>query len=193
MTDPATPEEEEALAALTILDFFAYLVDDDDAAAARERHCEVVSSALENVASWLAVDAWLGAGDVQDTTAGDQPLRVGGHPHPSGRQLMELPRSMGRLERAVSGETRALDTVRALWLDFTFHCDRTWRALTDLLAAEHARFEHVGRTAKSIEAVVGSRVAWQQSDTLGLHAGLVLEALRAGPTTRLRDLLNTEE
>jgi hypothetical protein len=226
MTDPPTPEEEEALAALTILDFFAYLVDDDDAAAARERHCEAVSSALENVASWLAVDAWLGAGDVQDTSAADQaeadPVRrrsfvavglvaqisselvsgalllfrngneyaasalvrqlieceyllrafglnfaeaarwhdandserwdftpsklrkiggfdrkeyaahceSGGHPHPSGRQLMELPRSMGRLEQAVSGETRALDTVRALWLDFTFHCDRTWRALT---------------------------------------------------------------
>lgn len=71
MTDPTTPEEEEALAALTILEFFAYLVDDDDAAVARERHCEDVSSALENVASWLAVDAWLGAGDIQDTRAGD--------------------------------------------------------------------------------------------------------------------------
>ena len=289
MTDPLTPEEEEALAALTILDLFAYLVDDDAAALARERHCEAVSSGLENVASWLAVDARLGAGDVQDASAADQaaadPVRrrsfvavglvaqisselvsgalllfrngneyaasalvrqlieceyllrafglnfaeaarwhdandserwdftpsklrkiggfdrkeyavhceSGGHPHPSGRQLMELPRSMGRLEQAVSGETRALDTVRALWLDFTFHCDRTWRALTDLLAAEHARFEHVGRTAKSTEAVAETRVAWQQSDTLGLHAGSVLEALNADPTTRLSDLVNTEE
>lgn len=289
MSDPGAPEEEEARVALTILDLFAYLVDDDDAAAARERYCDVVSSALENVASWLAVDAWLGAGDVQDTSAGDQaeadPVRrrsfvaiglvaqisselvsgalllfrngnqyaasalvrqlieceyllrafrlnfveaarwhdandterwdftpsklrkiggfdrkeyadhceSGGHPHPSGRHLMELPRSMGKLERGVSGEPRALDTVRALWLDFTFHCDRTWRALTDLLAAEHARFEHAGRTAKAIEAVAESRVSWQRSDTLGLHAGSVLEALYADPTTRLSDLLKTEE
>jgi hypothetical protein len=65
-------EEEEAPAALTILDFFVYLVDDDDAAAARERHCQAISSALENVASWLAVDAWLGAGDVQDGSPRDQ-------------------------------------------------------------------------------------------------------------------------
>ena len=106
---------------------------------------------------------------------------------------MELPRSMGRLEQAVSGETRALDTVRALWLDFTFHCDRTWRALTGLLTAEHARFEHVGRTARSIEAVAESRMAWQESDTLGMHAGSVLEALYADPATRLSNLLNTEE
>jgi hypothetical protein len=83
--------------------------------------------------------------------------------------------------------------VQALWLDFTFHCDRTWRALIDLLAAEHPRFEHVGGTAKSIEAVAESRVAWQQSDTLGRHAGLVLEALYADPNTRLSDLLNTED
>lgn len=286
MTDP---EERDALAALTILDFFTQLVDDDDAAAVRERHCKVVSSALENVASWLAVDAWLGAGDVQDAAVGDRaeedPARLrsfvavglvaqissalvsgalllfrngneyaasalvrqlieceyllrafrlnfaeaarwhdandserwdftpsklhkiggfarkeyadhcesGGHPHPSGQQLMELPRSMSRLEQTVSGETRALNTVRALWLDFTFHCDRTWSALTDLLAAEHARFEHVGRTAKSIKAVAESRLAWQQSDTLGLHAGSVLEALYADPSALLSDLLSMEE
>lgn len=51
----------------TILDFFKYLVDDDDAADAREHFCEVVNEQIANVASWLAVDAWLGAGDVRDT------------------------------------------------------------------------------------------------------------------------------
>lgn len=285
MTDSPTPEEEDALSGLTILDFFEHLVVDDDAAAARERHCEVISSALENVASWLSVDAWLGAGDVEDTSAGDRaeadPVRhrafvavalvaqisselvsgalllfrngneyaasalvrqlieceyllrafglnfaeaarwhdandserwdftpsklrkiggfdrkeyanhceSGGHPHPSGRQLMELSRSIGKLERAVAGGDRAIDTVRALWLDFTFHCDRNWRALTDLLAAEHARFAHIGRTAKSVEAVAESRSAWQQADILGLHAGSVLEALDADPNARDNDLL----
>jgi hypothetical protein len=289
VTDPPNPEEEAAVAALTIFEFFAYLVDDDQAAAARERYCEVVASALENVASWLAFDAWIGAGDVDDAGAGEQPevdpsrrrsfvaaglvaqisselvsgalllfrdgneyaasalvrqlieceylLRAfqlnfaeaarwhdandserwdftpsklrkiggfdskeysdhcqsGGNPNPRGRQLMELPRAMSSLERAVSDDTHALDTVRALWLDFTFHCDRMWRALADLLAGEHARFERAGRTAKSIEAVIESRAAWQQSDTLALNANVVLEALNADPGTRLSDLLNKEE
>jgi hypothetical protein len=286
---PLTPQEEAELAAMTIVELFGQLVDDDDAAGARERYCETVSSALENVGSWLEVDSWVGAGDVEDAEANDSPTadpirrrsfaavalvaeisselvsgalllfrsgneyaasalvrqlieceyllqafrlnfaeaarwhdandkerwdftpsklrkiggfdrkeygdhcEAGGHPHPSGRQLMELPRAMGDLERAASGRTEALNTVRALWLDFTFHCDRTWRALADLLAAEHARFERVGRTTKSIEAVAESRLAWQQSDPLALCAGEVLAALEADPTTRLGDLLGSED
>lgn len=289
MTDSADPEKGDALAALTVLEFFAHLVDDDEAAGAREQYCEAVSSALENVASWLAVDAWLGAGDVKDTRtmdhAEDDHIRLrsfvavglvaqisselvsgalllfrnrneyaasalvrqlieceylfrafrldfaeaarwhdandkerwdftpsklrkiggfdrkeyadhcesGGHPHPSGRQLMELPRSMGRLQQAASGETSELDTERALWLDFTFHCDRTWRALAELLAAEHARFEHIGRTTKSIEAVAQSRAKWQRSDALASHAGSILEALYSDPSTRLSELLSLDD
>ncbi len=63
--------EDRDPASLTIFDFFAYLVADDDAAAARERFCEVVATEIGNVASWLGVDAWLGAGDVQDTSSTD--------------------------------------------------------------------------------------------------------------------------
>lgn len=292
MTDPTTPEDasaEESLAALTVLDFFTHLVGDDDAAAARERHSETISTALENVASWLAFDAWLGAGDMEDAHTGDlaeqEPGRrrsfvavglvaqisselvsgalllfrsgneyaasalvrqlieceyllkafainfaeaarwldandserwdfkpsklrkiggfdhkeyashceAGGHPHPSGRHLLELPRLISGVVQSASGETRDLDSVRALWLDFTFHCDRTWRALTDLLSAEHARFERVERTSTSVEEVAESRREWQQSDMLGLQAGPILKALYADPTTRLTDLVSTEE
>lgn len=70
MRDPTSPEEHEGGAAVTILEFFAHLVADDDAAGARERHCEAVTSAIENISSWLAIDAWIGAGDVQDTRPG---------------------------------------------------------------------------------------------------------------------------
>jgi hypothetical protein len=272
---------------LTIFDFFAYLVADDDAAAARERFCEVVATEIGNVASWLGVDAWLGAGDVQDTSSTDleepDPIRrrsffavglvaqisselvsgalllfhngneysasalirqvieceyllrafrvnfadaarwhdandrerwdfkpsklreiggfhrkeyahhceTGGHPHPAGRHLLELPRVMDELQRAVSGDTRDLDPTRVLWLDFAFHCDRTWRALTDLLSAEHARFDQV--RGKAVASVAESRVAWQESDTLARHAGSVLGALYSDPTTPLSDLLDLED
>lgn len=274
-------------ASLTILDLFAYLVADDDAATARERFCEVVASQIDNVASWLGVDAWLGAGDVQDTGSSDQEepdaarhrsfvavglvaqisselasgalllfrngneysasalvrqlieceyllrafrldfadaakwhdasdrerwdfkpsklreiggfdrkeyadhCQTGGHPHPAGRQLLELPRLMAKLQQAVSSDTSDLDTTRVLWLDFAFHCDRTWRALTDILSAEHARFDNV--RSEAIAAVVESRVAWREADTLARHAGSVLEALYADPTTPLSHLLDLEE
>lgn len=287
MTDALNPDE-DAVAGVTILDVFTYLVGDEDAAAAREQYCETVASALENVASWLAVDAWIGSGDVPDTSVADpapadpsrrrsfvaaglvaqisselvsgallllrndneyataalirqlieceylfrafgldfaeaarwhdandserwdfKPSKLrkiggfkreeyshhcesGGHPHPKGRQLLEIPRATDRLEEAVSGESAGLDVTRALWLDFTFHCDRTWCALADLLAAEHARFEHVGRSMKSINAVAESRAAWEDADALALNAGLVLEALNADPSTRLSDLLTAE-
>ena len=288
MTDFLNPDD-DAGAGVTILDFFTYLVGDEVAAAAREQHCGTVASALENVASWLAVDAWIGAGDAPDTsvanptTAADpgrrrsfiaaglvaqisselvsgallllrndneyaastlirqlveceyllrafrldfaeaarwhdandseqwdfKPSKLrkiggfkreeyshhcesGGHPHPRGRQLLEIPRAMNRLGEAVAGESAGLDITRALWLDFTFHCDRTWRALLDLLAAEHARFEHVGRTMKSINEVAESRAAWENADALALNAGLVLDALNADPSTLLSDLLTAE-
>jgi hypothetical protein len=55
--------------------------------------------------------------------------------------------------------------------------------------AEHARFESVGRTMKSIKEVAESRAAWEDADALALNAGLVLAALNADPSTRLTDLL----
>jgi hypothetical protein len=115
---------------------------------------------------------------------------TGGHPHPAGRQLLELPRAMDQLQRVVSGDTRDLDTTRVLWLDFAFHCDRTWMALTDLLSAEHARFNQVRGGA--VASVAESRVAWQESDTLSRNAGSVLGALSADPTRPLSDLLDLE-
>jgi len=118
---------------------------------------------------------------------------TGGHPNPAGRPLMELPRAMGDLERKVTGTTNQLDLVRALWLDLAFHCDRTWRALVELLVAEHARFEHVGRTTKSIEAAAQSRLEWHDADALATLAGQVIAAMEADPSTRLGDLLEPEE
>lgn len=114
---------------------------------------------------------------------------AGGHPNPAGRPLIQLPRAMADLERKVTGSASKLDVVRGLWLDLAFHCDRTWRALAELLTAEHARFEHAGSTVNSIEAVARSRLEWQEADTLATHAGQVIAALEADPTTRLGDLL----
>lgn len=83
----------------------------------------------------------------------------GGHPHPMGSRLLQLPRAIDDLQRAVSGESRDLDSTRALWLDFAFHCERTWRVLIDVLSAEHARFDRV--RAERISAVAEARSAWQ--------------------------------
>ena len=260
---------------------------DDDAAAARERFCEVVAKQITNVASWLGIDAWLGAGDVRDTAIGHQaepdPVRhrsfvavglvaqitselvsgaqllfrngneygasalvrqlieceyllrafclnfadaarwhdandserwdfkpsklrevggfdrkeyanhceAGGHPHPKGRQLLELPRTVRALQQAAAGDARDLDTTRVLWLDFAFHCDRTWRALAELLSAEHARFDRV--RAEAIAAVAESHDAWQEADTLARHAGRVLGAFDYDPTRPLSDLLDLDD
>ena len=270
---------------LTVADFFAFLVGDDEAAAAREHFCDVVAAQLRDVASWLGLDAWLGAGDVQDTLSQERPnpttrvqsfvaiglvaqisaelvsgaqilfrnaneygasalvrqlieceylLRAfrldfteaarwfeatgkerwdfspaklrkiggfddkeysdhcesGGHPHRKGSLLLQLPRGIDDLQRAVAGASRDLDPTRGLWLDFAFHCDRTWRALTDLLCAEHARFERV--RAERLTAVVEARSAWLEADILAEHAGPVLEALKADPATLLSDLVDLD-
>ena len=272
---------------VTILDFFAYLVGDDDAAMAREHFCEVVAEQIANVASWLGVDAWLGAGDVQDTSVGRQaepdPVRrrsfvavglvaqisselvsgalllfrngnhygasalirqlieceyllrafglnfvdaarwhdandserwdfkpsrlreiggfdrkeyanhceAGGHPHPAGRLLLELERSIQELLSAAAGNDPKLDVTRVLWTDFALHCDRVWRALADLLSAEHARFARV--RAEAVTTVAASRDAWHEADTLALRAGWVLGALYDDPTRPLSDLLDLND
>jgi hypothetical protein len=115
---------------------------------------------------------------------------AGGHPHPNGSRLLRLARMVDELERAVSGDSREVDTTRALWLDFAFHCDRTWRALTEVLSAEHARFDRV--RAERILTVAESRSAWLGSDFLARNAGPILEALYADPATLLSDLLNLD-
>ena len=269
---------------LTIADFFGYLVSDDDAARARQDYCEVVQTGLVEVASWLAFDAWLGGGDVEDTSASGRPdadpirvrsfravglvaqisgelvsgaqlllhnqneygasalvrqlieceylLRVfaldfaeaarwldandsdrwdfkpnrlrkvggfdgkeyadhcetGGHPHPKARLLLEMSRAIESLERAAAGEPDSLDVPRALWFDFALHCDRTWRALTEVLLAEHARFGTV--RADRIASVTEATAQWRASDLLAREAGPVLQALTADPPTPLSDLID---
>ena len=115
----------------------------------------------------------------------------GGHPHPKGGCLLQLPRAIDGLQRSVAGNSSDLDTTRALWLDFAFHCDRTWRALIDVLSAEHARFDRI--RADHISAVAESRSAWQEADVLARHAGPILEALYADPGTLLSDLLDLDQ
>jgi hypothetical protein len=80
--------------------------------------------------------------------------------------------------------------TRALGLDFAFHCDRTWRALIDVLSAEHARFDRV--RADRISAVAEARSAWQEEDVLARHAGPILKAMYADPTTLLSDLVDLD-
>ena len=104
---------------------------------------------------------------------------AGGHPHPAGRKLLETTRKMNQLERAASDVTNDFDMTRALWLDFAFHCDRTWRALEDLLSTEHARFDLV--RGKAIATVAQARAEWEEADFLALNAGSVLGAIYADP------------
>lgn len=61
MSDMSAEHDNDA--SLTIFDLFANLVADDDAAAMREVYCEVVATQIKEVASWLAFDAFIGAGD----------------------------------------------------------------------------------------------------------------------------------
>ncbi len=114
----------------------------------------------------------------------------GGHPHRKGSLLLKLPRRFDELARAAEGASRDLDLTRGLWLDFAFHCDRTWRALADLLCEEHARFERV--RAEHLAAVAEARSAWLEADVLAEHAGPMLRALAADPTTLLSDLLELD-
>lgn len=279
-------QEDQDPETLSIADFFALLVaDDDDAAAARERFCDTVAVQSEAVASWIGFDAWIGGGDVTDTSSpGEHRLdparrrsfvavglvaqisaelvsgahlllrndneygasalvrqlieceyllrsfrlnfaeaarwhdekhrqddfrpsklrrlggfdnkeyanhcQMGGHPHPKGRYLLQLVRAIDELERTVSRKSSGLDVRRAVWLDFAFHCDRTWRVLVDVLSAEHARFARV--RAGQIAAVGEARSAWQKLDVLARHARPILEALDANPSMLLSDLLDRD-
>lgn len=54
------------LASVTIRDFFRFLATDKQGAEARKVYCREVAEAAENLSSWLAVDAMLGAGDTRD-------------------------------------------------------------------------------------------------------------------------------
>jgi hypothetical protein len=78
-----------------------------------------------------------------------------------------------------------------LTLDFALHCDRTWRALADLLSAEHARFDRV--RSEAIAAVAESHDVWQEADTFARHAGPVLGAFYDDPARPLSDLLDLDD
>ena len=58
---------------VTISDFFRHLAVDEQGAEARKTYCAEISRLTENLAAWLAVDAWIGAGDVKDTSAAAPP------------------------------------------------------------------------------------------------------------------------
>jgi hypothetical protein len=277
-------EHEDIDPSLTIADLFTHLVAESDAIAVREEFCDVVASQLRHIAGWLAVDAWLGFGDIQDTsvvtpeameTARDRSFvavglvaqissalmegalllfrngneyaasallrqlieceyllrafrlnfadaarwhdaydsnrwdfqpkalrkiggfddreyaahcETGGHPNRAGRPLLDLERAIAQPESAISEGENDLDAIQALlWLDFTMHCERTWSALTDLLSAQHARFDVVRRDA--VDKVATSRATWLRSDTLARHAGPLLRALSVNPDAPLTELL----
>lgn len=118
-------------------------------------------------------------------------LRVSGHPHPAGRLLLELERSVQEVLSAAAKNDRKLDVTRVLWADFAFHCDRVWRALVDLVSAEHARFDRV--RAEAVTTVAAPRDAWHEADTLARHAGEVLGAFYHDPTRLLSDLLDLDD
>lgn len=281
-------DDEAELTDITVGEFFASLVDDDDAANARERYCETVATALENVGSWIAIDAWIGAGDVpepgglregapdptrrssfhatglvaqisaelatgatvlfrngneyaasalvrqlieceyllrsfrldfneasrwfgaNDTERWDfspKKLRkiggfddaeyrdhceMGGHPHPKGWRLLEMPRTVDGFNRRMSGAPPPLNQKRLLWLDFAMHCDRLWRTLSDLLDAENARFQSISRTRASIEAVAASRVEWHKSDPIGRNPEPTMSLFKTDPNRNITELLRTD-
>lgn len=54
------------LAKITIRDFIRFLATDDQGAEARKVYCREVAELAANLSSWLAFDAFLGAGDVKD-------------------------------------------------------------------------------------------------------------------------------
>ena len=114
----------------------------------------------------------------------------GGHPHPRGGLLLDLTRKMHGLQLAVEGNANHVDFVRGLWLDFAFHCDRAWRAVADVLKAEHARFERV--RSEPLAKVREAFIAWQEADVLARYAGQILAALFENPTQVLSDLLEFE-
>ena len=52
---------------LTAGELLLELLADGESRTARINYCQTVCSELEGVASWLAVDSWIGAGDIVDT------------------------------------------------------------------------------------------------------------------------------
>jgi hypothetical protein len=112
---------------------------------------------------------------------------MGGHPNPAGAQLLFQPQKMTTRQRKAAGEKDDVDQTRVLWLDFTFHCDRVWRALEELLIAEHARFATVRSAA--VSQVAEARRSWQDTDPLSDLAPLILAALRTDPGMTLEALV----
>ncbi len=52
----------------TIADLVEALIQDEDAVVARETYIDAIATHVAKISAWLAVDAWLGAGDRADTS-----------------------------------------------------------------------------------------------------------------------------
>jgi hypothetical protein len=63
MSAPGAPTDDSDLTAQQV---FLLLLLKDGTRGLREDYCRVVGRQLENIASWLAIDAWLGGGDQRD-------------------------------------------------------------------------------------------------------------------------------
>ena len=115
---------------------------------------------------------------------------AGGHPRAGGRHLLRLERAVADLGRT---EKRQDDLNAMLWMDLALHCERSWRALTELLSQEHARFNAVPRANSAVERAQVARVTWLEADQLGRHIGPILGFIAADPDTPLGDLIDHED
>lgn len=66
--------EDGDLSGVTISDLFRHLATDAVGATARKDYCRGSAARFENLAAWLAVDAWLGAGDTENTNVPQGPI-----------------------------------------------------------------------------------------------------------------------
>jgi hypothetical protein len=116
---------------------------------------------------------------------------AGGHPNPKGGHLLELQGQIERLNRHVESDDPRPEYVRLIWLDFAFHCDRTWRALHDVLTQEHARYERV--RSETIDFASKAFAEWSSADPLAKHFGKIEVVLRENPLTPLEKFFGTRQ
>jgi len=111
---------------------------------------------------------------------------AGGHPNPKGGSLLELQGRIQKLNRLAADDDHRPDRAKLLWLDFAFHCDRTWRSLNHLLLQEHARYGKV--RADTIEAALQSFAEWDKVDPLAKNFGGLQSAMSDNPSLALDQL-----
>jgi hypothetical protein len=116
----------------------------------------------------------------------------GGHPRAAGQHLLQLPRLMQDLENKVAGRPLTGDDMNGmLWMDLALHCERTWKALTNLLLHEHARFDVV--RAGAMQEAKEAHEAWLEADPLARQIGPILGIMAVDPETPLNEVINKKE